>query len=100
MEVVAQALFALIGVALLTQVADGTEMLSWATYEWEPLEEVIVGRLDGAVVPPNHVSVTYKKAALDQLVTPVGRCAPLSSVDGPPRSEPLCRRVSVRHIGH
>ena len=44
---VAQALFALIGVALLTQVADGPEMLSWATYEWEPLEEVIVGRLDG-----------------------------------------------------
>jgi hypothetical protein len=61
MEVAAQALFALIGVALLTQVADGTEMLSWATYEWEPLEEVIVGRLDGAVVPPNHVSVTYNR---------------------------------------
>jgi hypothetical protein len=31
MEVAAQVLFALIGVALLTQVADGTEMLSWAT---------------------------------------------------------------------
>src|SRR5258708_20973254 len=26
--------------------------------EWDPLEEVIVGRLDGAVVPPSHVSVT------------------------------------------
>ena len=26
--------------------------------EWDPLEEVIVGRLDGAVVPPYHVSVT------------------------------------------
>jgi len=26
--------------------------------EWDPLEEVIVGRLDGAVVPPFHVSVT------------------------------------------
>jgi hypothetical protein len=25
--------------------------------EWDPLEEVIVGRLDGAVVPPYHVSV-------------------------------------------
>src|SRR5215469_7390944 len=27
--------------------------------EWDPLEEVIVGRVDGAVVPPFHVSVTY-----------------------------------------
>lgn len=27
--------------------------------EWDPLEEVIVGRLDGAVVPPFHVTVTY-----------------------------------------
>ncbi len=26
--------------------------------EWDPLEEVIVGRLDGAVLPNNHVSVT------------------------------------------
>jgi len=29
--------------------------------EWDPLEEVIVGRLDGAVVPPFHVSVTCNK---------------------------------------
>lgn len=27
--------------------------------EWDPLEEVIVGRLDGAVIPPNHLSVTF-----------------------------------------
>src|SRR6516164_9443036 len=27
--------------------------------EWDPLEEVIVGRLDGAVIPPYHVTVTY-----------------------------------------
>jgi glycine amidinotransferase len=26
--------------------------------EWDPLEEVIVGRLDGATIPPSHVSVT------------------------------------------
>jgi len=25
--------------------------------EWDPLEEVIVGRLDGAVVPSNHISI-------------------------------------------
>jgi len=30
--------------------------------EWDPLEEVIVGRLDGAVVPPFHVSVTGNRA--------------------------------------
>jgi glycine amidinotransferase len=27
--------------------------------EWDPLEEVIVGRLDGAVMPTPHVTVTY-----------------------------------------
>lgn len=27
--------------------------------EWDPLEEVIVGRLEGARIPPNHVTVTY-----------------------------------------
>ena len=26
--------------------------------EWDPLEEVIVGRLDGSVLPDGHVSVT------------------------------------------
>ena len=25
--------------------------------EWDPLEEVIVGRLDGAVIPSNHISI-------------------------------------------
>lgn len=27
--------------------------------EWDPLEEVIVGRLEGAVIPPYHVTVTF-----------------------------------------
>jgi len=27
--------------------------------EWDPLEEVIVGRLEGAVIPPGDVTVTY-----------------------------------------
>lgn len=27
--------------------------------EWDPLEEVIVGRLEGAVIPPNHPAVTF-----------------------------------------
>jgi glycine amidinotransferase len=27
--------------------------------EWDPLEEVIVGRLEGATIPPGHVTVTY-----------------------------------------
>ena len=26
--------------------------------EWDPLEEVMVGRLDGAVIPSNHPVVT------------------------------------------
>jgi glycine amidinotransferase len=27
--------------------------------EWDPLEEVIVGRLEGATIPSNHITVTY-----------------------------------------
>jgi glycine amidinotransferase len=27
--------------------------------EWDPLEEVIVGRLEGATIPPHHISVIY-----------------------------------------
>jgi glycine amidinotransferase len=27
--------------------------------EWDPLEEVIVGRLEGAAIPPRHLSVTF-----------------------------------------
>jgi hypothetical protein len=27
--------------------------------EWDPLEEVIVGCLDGATIPSNHITVTY-----------------------------------------
>jgi glycine amidinotransferase len=31
-----------------------------STYnEWDPLEEVIVGRLEGATIPSNHVTVTF-----------------------------------------
>jgi glycine amidinotransferase len=37
----------------------GCPVNSWN--EWDPLEEVIVGLLDGAVVPPFHVSVTYNR---------------------------------------
>ena len=25
--------------------------------EWDPLEEIILGRLDGAVIPSNHISI-------------------------------------------
>lgn len=28
--------------------------------EWDPLEEIIVGRLDGAVLPSSHIAVTYR----------------------------------------
>ena len=55
--------------------------------EWDPLEEVIVGRLDGAVVPPFHVCVTYNRphstSWLHRLAA--GRRYPL--VDGTPRSD-------------
>jgi glycine amidinotransferase len=35
--------------------------------EWDPLEEVIVGRLEGATIPPNHAVVTFN------VPRPVGR---------------------------
>lgn len=36
--------------------------------EWDPLEEVIVGRLEGAVVPGNHIGVTI---SVPKLVRPL-----------------------------
>lgn len=32
--------------------------------EWDPLEEVIVGRLEGATIPPCHASVTFNMPGL------------------------------------
>ncbi len=32
-------------------------VMAWT--EWDPLEEVIVGRLEGATIPSNHVTVTF-----------------------------------------
>ncbi len=31
----------------------------WSCNEWDPLEEVIVGRLEGATIPSDHVTVTF-----------------------------------------
>jgi hypothetical protein len=36
--------------------------------EWDPLEELIVGRLDGAVVPPFHVSVTFNVPSFTRML--------------------------------
>jgi glycine amidinotransferase len=32
--------------------------------EWDPLEEVIVGRPEGAIIPPRHISVTFNMPPL------------------------------------
>ena len=41
--------------------------------EWDPLEEVIVGRLDGAVMPERHVAVSRTVApALSQILRITG----------------------------
>jgi glycine amidinotransferase len=42
-------------------VADGCPVRSWT--EWDPLEEVIVGRLEGATIPTAHVAVTFNVPA-------------------------------------
>ncbi len=39
-----------------------TRVNSWN--EWDPLEEVIVGRLEGATIPPHHVAVTFNMPPL------------------------------------
>ncbi len=31
----------------------------WSHNEWDPLEEVIVGRIEGATIPSRHTTVTY-----------------------------------------
>lgn len=40
-----------------TRVARSCPVNSWN--EWDPLEEVIVGTLEGATIPPNHISVSF-----------------------------------------
>lgn len=45
----------------------------WAHNEWDPLEEVIVGRLEGATIPEGHVAVTRTiPRALAQVMRVVG----------------------------
>ncbi|MDJ0951289.1 MAG: amidinotransferase [Alphaproteobacteria bacterium] len=40
-----------------------------STYnEWDPLEEVIVGRLEGATIPTPHISYTYNQSRLTRLL--------------------------------
>ena len=47
---------------------DASEECPVGSYnEWDPLEEVIVGRLEGATIPPNHPVVTFN------VPHPVGR---------------------------
>ncbi|MDJ0713182.1 MAG: amidinotransferase [Prochloraceae cyanobacterium] len=39
---------------------DKTDLSPVNSYnEWDPLEEIIVGRLEGAIIPPYHPTVTY-----------------------------------------
>ena len=47
----------------------------WSCNEWDPLEEVIVGRLEGATIPSDHVTVTW----LDGIVAPSSRPTMTSS---------------------
>ena len=37
--------------------APASPVMAWN--EWDPLEEVIVGRLEGATIPSNHITVTF-----------------------------------------
>lgn len=39
--------------------ADGNVKPVSSLNKWDPLEEVIVGRIDGAIIPPYHVGVTF-----------------------------------------
>ena len=51
--------------------------------EWDPLEEVIVGRLEGAVIPSPHITVTrnvppgaaklYRRGCDGGAMRPIGR---------------------------
>jgi len=51
--------------------------------EWDPLEEVIVGRLDGAVIPPWHVTVkaTMPQRHWDMFRTYGGQLFPRELID-------------------
>lgn len=51
--------------------------------DWDPLEEIIVGRLEGATIPSNHVLVTYKlpKVAAALYRPFAGRRYPIKRLD-------------------
>jgi glycine amidinotransferase len=57
--------------------------------EWDPLEEVIVGRLEGATIPSSHVVVTY------DVPRAVGRLYPLVSGRRYPR---ILTRAAQREL--
>ena len=46
-----------------TQLTEPTTPVVNSFHEWDPLEEVIVGRLGGAAIPPWHITV---KATMPQ----------------------------------
>jgi len=44
----------------INEMAPGTAIGPVSSFnEWDPLEEVIVGRLEGATIPSNHITVTF-----------------------------------------
>src|SRR5690242_17113627 len=45
------------GAAAALRPEPASPVMAWN--EWDPLEEVIVGRLEGARIPSNHVTVTF-----------------------------------------
>ncbi|MEP7272456.1 MAG: amidinotransferase, partial [Acidobacteriota bacterium] len=57
--------------------------------EWDPLEEIIVGRLEGATIPPGHVTVTYN------VPRPVGK---LVKLFGGMRYPKWMLRAAQRHL--
>ncbi len=44
---------------ITTQSSNNNICLVNSFNEWDPLEEIVVGRLEGATIPSHHITVTY-----------------------------------------
>ena len=70
--------------AMKTTKASAQQPAVWSWNEWDPLEEVIVGNVDGAVFPPWHITLaaTMPRESWSVFQTKGGRPFPSGLIDG------------------
>jgi len=70
-----------------SSLADAPESPVMTHNEWDPLEEVIVGRLEGATIPSNHVTVTFDLPPLARKLYRIAAGYRYPTMDGEARAK-------------